>query len=1258
MNEQEKLALYKFNPNEYPLEPGLRLLEASAGTGKTFALAHLVLRLITERNHSINELLVVTFTEAAASELRARISTRIEEALAGLESLDKGLIRTSPDKVLEQWLELNGQEKAIRRKWGCLLLEALESIDCADITTIHGFCRRTLRREALDSNTSINPLVEEDSSELALEIIHDYWHSQVLSLSPRQLKGLKKANLSIEKLSQVLLTIDSDPSLQFKVDNNKIDISKPLVSQFDNWVQEYWYNFLSLWKQGGHLLESYLQSQASQWRSLGIKDTKPFSPKPIKNRFEILNKWVESFSEELDESTPPKSPSYEEIRSQNLLGNYFHPAVIVDTAQRCGEKTPILIRPFLQEAIAALWDGPAENVWVHCLAWSLNELDTRRKTAGVFSYGGLLKGLDPGTCPTGKKLLIDKLRSRYRATLIDEFQDTDSIQWRLLMNAFGQSPDHLLLMVGDPKQAIYRFRGGDLSIYMKARKSVDRIDELLDNYRTSTPLMQRLNQLFSTGLIYSKLNVPKLNPCSESKGDSITTSHNSLKILTIEGKRSQDNNNSNLLISKSQLEETIPTAVANEILELLNNQPKNLKPSDICILVNRHQQAERIRDGLAIAGVPSRLVSQGDIFQCEAADVLQRFLDCLARPSYSSSLRLVACTLLLQWDITKLKEAERNGELDALAVQFKYWSKNFSKLGLIGCLGELLEGKTLADLSERGRILVDLYQCSQLVQEEVHRQGLDAMSAARWLKRQRLNPVGHFNEEREPHSDVEESAVNVVTIHRSKGLEYQVVICPYLWQSPPKPLGPLWRVNKTGNWQITLNSKWGKGKESADEAKYASLQEAERLCYVALTRAKHQLIIVWAKGAKQENNPLQSLLFGPDSLGYETQNLGIEHMNKWLKKNNVQVNSHTAKTIKVNGYWRPTNTTRQLTLGPVPQRRLDVSWGRNSYSSLVKSSDNHYGYSSVFLLEEKETDLENKEILTSKSSTTRESVTHPSWSASGPLGDFPRGPVAGDCLHRILEKLSFSKPLNSPETTLQIEEELLKAGLDTNFVPSVQKGLTRVLNTPLGGPLGDLKFNQLDEDRRIHEMSFDLPMAQKGRPINSLDLVSVFSKDPQARFGSNYIDKISTLPIASRGFLTGSIDLVFTDQKNNSQASWWIADWKSNWIGDYDDAKEKFACGPMHYNAKAMEEQMLHHHYPLQAHIYLVALHRFLEWRLPNYNPKKHLGGYVYVFLRGVPGERALTERSHEKTVPGLIIEKAPIDRIIELNRLLEIGGQ
>ncbi|MDP6834152.1 MAG: UvrD-helicase domain-containing protein, partial [Prochlorococcaceae cyanobacterium ETNP1_MAG_9] len=337
MNEQEKLALYKFNPNEYPLEPGLRLLEASAGTGKTFALAHLVLRLITERNHSINELLVVTFTEAAASELRARISTRIEEALAGLESLDKGLIRTSPDKVLEQWLELNGQEKAIRRKWGCLLLEALESIDCADITTIHGFCRRTLRREALDSNTSINPLVEEDSSELALEIIHDYWHSQVLSLSPRQLKGLKKANLSIEKLSQVLLTIDSDPSLQFKVDNNKIDISKPLVSQFDNWVQDNWYNFLSLWNQGGHLLESYLQSQASQWRSLGIKDTKPFSPKPIKNRFEILNKWVESFSEELDESTPPKSPSYEEIRSQNLLGNYFHPAVIVDTAQRCGE---------------------------------------------------------------------------------------------------------------------------------------------------------------------------------------------------------------------------------------------------------------------------------------------------------------------------------------------------------------------------------------------------------------------------------------------------------------------------------------------------------------------------------------------------------------------------------------------------------------------------------------------------------------------------------------------------------------------------------------------------------------------------------------------------------------------------------------------------------------------------------------------------------------------------------------------------------
>ena len=931
---------------------------------------------------------------------------------------------------------------------------------------------------------------------------------------------------------------------------------------------------------------------------------------------------------------------------------------MVETAHRCGDENPTLAKPSLQEAIAELWDGPAEKVWMHCLGWSLNELDKRREAAGVISYGGLLKALDPSSSSTRTKSLIDKLRKRYRVTLIDEFQDTDSIQWRLFQDAFGQSSNHLLLMVGDPKQAIYRFRGGDLNIYMKARQTVDRIDALLDNHRTSPPLMQRLNKLLSTGLIYSELNVPKLNPCFEPIEDPISTNENTLKILTIDEKGSKENNGSNILLSKGQLEEVIPKAVANEVLDLLINQSKQLKPSDICILVNRHQQASSIRDGLAVAGIPSRLVSQGDVLTSKAAEVLQRFLDCLAKPSHSGSLRLVACSALIQWDLQKLKEAERNGDLDALAVQFKYLSKNFSNLGLMGCLGELLEGKTLADLSERGRILVDLYQCAQIVQEAIHRQGLDVTSAARWLKRQRINPLRQFNEDREPNSDVEESLVNVVTIHRSKGLEYHVVICPYLWQSPPPPLGPLWRLNKTGNWQITLNSKWGKGRSSAKNEEQASLQEAERLCYVALTRAKNQLIILWAKGAKQFGNPLKNLLFGPKVADYKTQVLNIEQMTKWLHGKDLDLKIHTAQTKRINNFWRPSNTTKKLTLGPVPQHPIETNWGRSSYSSLVNSDSNHYFDSLDFLVEEKDVVRQNTNTIINPISTTRKSATHQSWSAFGPLGNFPRGAIAGDCLHRILERAKFSNPFNSTENTLIIKDELLRAGLEINLIPSVQEGLTRVLNTPLGGPLGGLKLSQVSEDRRIHEMSFDLPMAQKGKNIHSIDLANTFAKNPQARFGSTYIGKVSSLNIAKRGFLTGSIDLVFTEEQESSKARWWIADWKSNWLGDYDNEKQVFTCGPLHYSDQAMEEQMLAHHYPLQAHIYLVALHRFLEWRLPNYNPIEHLGGYIYVFLRGVPGAKALGENFQSKAVPGFLIEKAPIDRIIELHRLLKVGGK
>ena len=1266
MTRQVSDITLKFSPNDYPLEPGLRLLEASAGTGKTFALAHLVLRLLTEGKHSINEILVVTFTEAAAAELKARISARIHAALIGLESSEEVIETNEFDEVLKDWIQTKVKGDRSRLHWASLLLEALENIDLADITTIHGFCNRTLRREAIDSNASISPILEEDNSELVFEVIHDYWQHQFLKLKPKDIKGLTDAGVTIEKLYGSLLKIDNDPSLVFQVNLSDVQISKPLANQFNHWVNTNWLDFISAWEQEGNDLEARLRSQAEHWRSQGIKDTKPFSPKPTKNRYEILDNWISINSQRFINSDGVEELSYDEIRKQILLGNYFHPSVICEVAEHVGDKNNTLTKSKLQRAIAELWDSPAEKVWLHALGWASSELADRRKRNGVISYGGLLKALDPDSLPSEQKenlhsngrSLLTKLQSKYRVALIDEFQDTDSIQWRLLHKAFGCSPTHLLLMVGDPKQAIYKFRGGDLNVYKKARNKVDQIHDLLENYRTTPPLMEGLNRLMSPGLKYSNLKVASLTPCAHKQELLFSNDQNPLQVLVVDQDTSGKAEDSKVLLSKSNLEEIIPTAITNEILEILANQTKQLQPSDICILVNRHDQADKVSSALAIAGLPSRLVTQGDVLASHAAQVLQRFLDCLASPGNSSKLRLVACSSLMQWNIERLKTADNNGELDDLAKRFKYWTKNLPKLGLLGCLSDLLEAHVIADLSERGRILIDLQQCAQLVQEAIHNQGLDATSAARWLRQQRLRPAGQVAKKREPQSDVEESAINVVTIHRSKGLEYRVVICPYLWQAPPISSGPLWRFEGSNKWLIALNRKWGKGKNLAIEAQQASLQEAERLTYVALTRAKDHLIIIWANGAKQEGNPLTCFLFGPKALGCRQEELTTERLRSWITNNNIKATIKSAKTDGMSGNWHPPRAIGELGLGPVPKEQPIIRWGRNSYSSLVNTKSYSDPIDLSLKEQGKDIDQQTTSSVLSSDSLTKSPYVERLWSDQGPLGNFPRGAAAGDCLHRILEKINFRAPLHDQSNATHIDEELLRSGFDINLRKQVDEGLTRVLNTPLGGPLGNFKLNELTENRRVHELSFDLPIAQNGNQVGSLDIANAFLKDPKARFGSTYATSLAALDFSSRGFLTGSIDLIFADKKDLSEARWWLTDWKSNWIGESDNKNGIETCGPIHYDEKSMEKVMLHHHYPLQAHIYLVALHRFLEWRLPNYNPNKHIGGYIYVFLRGLPGEKALSKVSQRNNTPGLIIEKASIKRIVELDLLLQKGGK
>ena len=1229
--------LYCFEANDYPLDPGLRLLEASAGTGKTFALAHIVLRLLTERQLKLRQLLVVTFTDAAAAELRNRISNRLAAALTAFEAMEQLRTPTTPDSILAEWIERYSKNLEHRHRWIGYLLEALGSLDHADITTIHGFCHRTLCRQALSSGGSFKLVLEEDSQERIGQIVHNYWQQQVLQLPSEDIEGLLNAKLNISSLARVLHQLDQRPNLQ---PPESTDLEGELEPIFRSELRHRLRCFKELWHQDSQELEQKLRSHAASWRARGAKNISPFYVTQSRRKYcDEVDHWLASESD----------PGYGSVRRLETLGSFLHPGVFCRVARRCGEQSPSLPVSRLQKAVANLWDGPAELAWRHAVHHCWKQLQKQRYQDGVMTFAELLLKLD---LVRQKTSWLSSLRNRYRVALIDEFQDTDPVQWRLMQTIFAESSEHLLLMVGDPKQAIYRFRGGDLSTYFAAREQVHRCDILVKNFRASTPLVEGLNAFMAPGMRRSQLAIPEVTPQGDIRPIKYPGSH-PLELILLDTKNIEDRT---LLPSCTTLSECIPGLVARRAVQLLEND-KHLTLQDLCVLVSTHRQAEEVRNALAHVGLPSRLTRQGDILASEAAAILQCFLNALACPNEVSCLRLLAISPLLEWSLEELKQADDNGKLSQLSEQMYRWRRLMPQIGLLGCLNGFLDGRVFANFSRRNHLLSDVHQCAQLVQLAMYEQGLSTTAAMSWLQRQRRYPRYPAHHSRQPHSDIAEYAVSVVTIHHSKGLEYPVVFCPYLWQAPPAEHGPVWCQSKdaNGNTHLTLalNTDWGRGYLAKVDSEEQRCKESERLAYVALTRAKQMVILFWGHAVNQEKNPLVNWLFSGEDYGLLLKEQSSTHLQEILERRNVPISFLKASSLPLQLHWRPPLLHGKPALGPVPERPLDYCWGHGSYSAWVdKSRDLNGGNAG---LQDRDSSR-NGWATSSLQCDLYPSDGEDCWDTQGPLGEFPRGASAGECLHRILEHLSFGSPSRTTNALDLIHRELARAGLKAEWAIAVQKGLDRILTTPL--LLSGNEFKQsladLSEGQLLRELKFNLPVAHHGSPLRAADVAACFCQDPNHSFAVEYANQVASLSFISRGFLTGSIDLIICDREGSHNSRWWVLDWKSNWIGVRDSTGIALACGPRHYSRLAMEAQMLQHHYPLQAHLYLVALHRYLSWRLANYQPERNLGGYVYAFLRGMPGKINLNPKLI--TVPGVFAEPAPVKRILALDNLLQKG--
>jgi exodeoxyribonuclease V beta subunit len=1232
------MTLPPFEPNAMPLSPGIRLLEASAGAGKTFALAHLVLRLVSEgpRPLAIEQLLVVTFTDAAAAELRDRIARRLQQALTQLEAAAGG---TKPngagtsdpppapgaelDQPLAAWLAAQGPDPSPLLR-GRLLL-ALEQLDRADITTIHGFCRRTLQRQALEAGLGPAVALETGAAERRGQIVHDYWQQQVLPLPAEQLAGLLSRGIEPERLASVLLSLDGDPALELDPLPEDIALGTPLAAQLQTRMRLSWQRFEQLWHRDAEALERNLAASAVVAKANG-HSYKPYRLKPKPDKLDAVTGWLAGLE---------APPSYAELLERKELRDYFHPGPVQKLESAALREDARLPQAELLEAIADLVDGPAELLLLHFAHWARLELARRRERSGEMGYGQLLELLDPGE--QADTPLLRAVAGRYRAALIDEFQDTDPIQWRILQGAFGCDPArHLLVMVGDPKQAIYRFRGGELATYRQAAAQAEARYELVENRRSSAGLIAGLNDLMRPGLVASQLEVQEV--LCRARGEQLTLPADEAPLQL-------------LAVDPAQLESQVAAfcqGLLERQLQLVKGESRRpLEPADLCLLVNTHREAEALRVALERRALPSRLVNQGDVFASEGALALQRLLDALAAPGDPGRLRLLAASSLLGWSAEGIRSAPPE-TWDQLADNLAQLVERLPQQGLTAVVGQLLGSEALARLALRGRALADLQQAAELVQEQMHRQGLNAAATADWLRNLRLQEERDVPDAHRCRSDAAESAIAVVTIHRSKGLEYPVVICPSLWSGErasrggSASVGRRWRPpgSRRPRFDLHLNPHWGTGREAAEQHAAAERQEAERKAYVACTRARQLLVLGWP-GADEAKpgNPLSPWLVDPATAD------GLRE----LPLQRVDPTTHPPARER----WRPGPPRGALELGPTPARSLDTLWGRASYSA--------WTHGAAALPPEARDDGRDSDALSrdgddpsGKAADEKGGGADPAraaWPALGPLARFPRGAAPGDALHRMLEQIHYpalAAGALEPARAVVLRE-LERAGLAADLADSALTALQQLVLTPLGGALGPLRLADLEPGSWLNELAFDLPLATgRKRLVRSSGLAEVFRRHDGGRFGSGYGHQLQVLVVASRGFLTGSIDLVFRCGER-----WWVADWKSNVLGQRDGSGKVLSCGPTDYSAAAMAQLMASNHYPLQAHLYLVALHRYLRWRLPGYAPDRHLGGYAYVFLRGVPGPMAGEPGGD---VPGVLVERPPLARLLALDALLREG--
>ncbi|HHQ4930735.1 TPA: exodeoxyribonuclease V subunit beta [Aeromonas hydrophila] len=1174
------------NTLRFPLY-GERLIEASAGTGKTYTIAGLYLRLLLghgpvieegedagqpsahEWPLSVTEILVVTFTEAATAELRGRIRARIHEArLAFMRGESK-------DALLSQLLaEVEDHELAARR-----LLAAERQMDEAAVFTIHGFCQRMLKQNAFESGALFETEFLTDDSQLRLQAVSDYWRSEFYPVD----KPLASAVRALWPSPAALLR-----EMGNWLDNSELEMRPPAGDET-----------LAARHQAAM---ARIEAVKREWLAQGDEIRRQTDGQVSRYTGKNYEGWLAKIGDwAQDEASGYAIPKELERFGQSVLEENLKKGGAVPTLPLFSQIDELLAsRPGIRDLILQ-----------RAAVVVRSRMQASKRQAHQLSFDDLLKDLDGALGSGLGERLCERIRATYRVAMIDEFQDTDPQQYRIFHRLYGGHTDTALLMIGDPKQAIYGFRGADIFTYIQARRNVSAHYTLGRNWRSSRALVAAVNGLFERAkdpFIY-EADIPFLPVEAQGKSKALQLDGEAAPVLHCWQLSGQPTFN------KGDYQSKMARATAVEIHRLLTLARDGkaqigdlpVKAGDIAVLVRTGAEGKLVQQELARLAIASVYLSNREsvLAQVEAREILL-ILHACQNPGEERSLRAALATGLFDLDAKALDELASDERAWESAVQeFMEYRKIWHKRGVLAMLRALLHRRNLASsllASPNGeRRLTNFLHLGELLQQVSCE--LDGEYALlRWLGEAASRPDGQ-DAEQVLRLESERKLVQIVTIHKSKGLEYPLVFLPFICSHRAADTPLFHEADGAGN--RTVLDLTG-AEESLAEADRERLAEDLRLLYVALTRGVYAtwlgLAPVRSGNGKSEKTDLHQT-----AIGYLLQK-GEEGDAATL----ATALTELAQALPGVAVGEP-SLTRPAPLPPEeeqlgePQVRhfrgsLERDWWISSYSGLAAQG---HGHSKGVLANPGFDD----EVVTEAAALASE---QPEEAPQPSIFTFPKGARPGTLLHSLFETIDFQSAGGEPLAE-HIATLLAQDGFDESWAPVLQQQVEAVLDTPLETGFGEpVRLRDLAPERKQVELEFFLPMGRVTAPA----LTALCQQhDPLSR--GNKPLSFATV----QGMLKGFIDLVF-----EWQGRWYLLDYKSNHLG----------MSPADYSRSALEQAMAEHRYDLQYQLYSLALHRLLTLRLPGYNFEQHFGGVFYLFLRGMPQGGIFHTRPSRELVLGL----------------------